>query len=55
MISEQDVYQVANDLGIEITDDQVQQVLELYPAEQEQDPTANWDLVVEEIIYNLKD
>ena len=55
MIESADVYSVANSLGIGITDTQVEQVLELYPSEQEDDPSATWDLVVENIIYNLKD
>lgn len=54
-INEQDVYMVANDLCIGITDDQIQQVLEQYDEAQADDPTATWNLVVENIIYNLKD
>jgi hypothetical protein len=48
-----DVYKVANDLCIGLTDEQVKEVLELYPSEQEEDPSATWDLVVENIIHNL--
>ena len=55
VLTEQDVYQVANDLCIGLTDAQVQQVLERYDAEQADDPSATWDLVVENIIWNLKD
>lgn len=54
-ITEQDVYQVANDLCMGITDSQVEQVLEQYDDEAENDPTATWDLIVENIIFNLKD
>ena len=55
MISTEDVYKVANSLGIGITDAQIEKVLELYPSEQEDDQSATWDLVVEKIIYDLKD
>ena len=54
-ISEEDVYQVANNLGIDITDSKVEKVLELYDDEADNDPTGTWDLIVENIIYNLKD
>jgi len=54
-ISIEDVYRVANDLAIGITDSQVETVLELFDEESDNDPTATWDLVVENIIYNLKD
>ena len=55
MIKRQDVYEIANKLCIGITDDQVDQVIDLYPAEQDEDPSATWDLVVEKIIWDLKD
>lgn len=55
VISIEDVYRVANDLAIGITDSQVETVLELFDEESDNDPTATWDLVVENIIYNLKD
>jgi len=54
-ISIEDVYRVANDLAIGITDSQVETVLELFDEESDNDPTPTWDLVVENIIYNLKD
>ena len=53
MITEEDVYRVANSLCIGITNEQVVEVLELYPSEQEEDPSATWDLVVENIIHHL--
>jgi hypothetical protein len=55
MITRQDVYSVANNLCIGITDEQVDQVIDLYPFEQEEDPSATWDLVIEKIIWDLKD
>ena len=53
-ITKEDVYKIANDLSIGITNEQVEQVLELYPIEAEEDKTATWDLIVENLIYNLK-
>lgn len=52
-ITAEDVYRVANDLCIGITDAQVETVLELYDGEQAEDPTANWTLIVEKIIWDL--
>ncbi len=52
-ITKEDVYKVANDLAIGITDEQVKQVLELYTIESKEDITATWDLIVENLIYNL--
>ena len=54
-IKAEDVYKVANDLTIGITDAQVLQVLEQYDDEEANDPIATWELIVENIIYNLKD
>jgi hypothetical protein len=54
-ITEQDVQRVANDLCIGITDSQIEQVLEQFDDEADNDPTATWELIVENIIYNLKD
>jgi hypothetical protein len=53
-ITAEDVLKVANNLTIGITDTQVQQVLEQYDDEEANDPTATWELIVENIIYNLK-
>lgn len=49
----QDVLQVAKDLRIELTDVEVQQVLEQYDDEVNNDKTATWDLIIENIIYNI--
>jgi hypothetical protein len=53
-ITKEDVYKIANDLSIGITDEQVKQILELYPIGAKEDETATWDLIVEDLIYNLK-
>ena len=54
-ITTEDVYRVANDLCIGITNEQIEQVIELYPSEQQEDESATWNEVVEKIIWNLKD
>jgi hypothetical protein len=53
MIVIEDVLRVAQNLDLPITLDQAREVIDMYPAEQENDPTATWDLVVENCLYNL--
>jgi hypothetical protein len=53
-IKAQDVAQVAIDLGMDITIGQVNQVLEMYDDEADNDPTATWNLIVENCLYNLQ-
>lgn len=53
-ITKEDIHRVANDLSIKITDKQVKEILELYPCEAEEDTTATWNLIVENLIYNVK-
>ena len=52
-ITKQNVIEVADSISIKLTDDQINEVIEMYPFDQEQDPTATWDLVVENIIYSI--
>jgi hypothetical protein len=54
-IKAQDVAQVAIDLKMDITIGQVNQVLEMYDDEADNDPTATWNLIVENCLYNLQD
>jgi hypothetical protein len=54
-ITPQDVAQVAIDLKMDITIGQVNQVLEMYDDEADNDPTATWNLIVENCLYNLQD
>jgi len=54
MIEREDVLQVANSLNIELTKEQINEVIMQYPSEAENDPSATWDLIVENIIYNIK-
>jgi hypothetical protein len=48
-----DVVNVADSLKKDITIKQIRQVLEMYNAEADNDPTATWELIVENCIYNL--
>jgi len=51
MITKEDVLQVAKSIDKTITDKQAERILDEYPAWMEQDVTATWDLVVEDLIY----
>lgn len=46
-----DVYGVASNINVKLNDEQVNEILGLYESEQEQDPTATWYMVIENIIY----
>jgi hypothetical protein len=46
------VVQVAIDLKLNPTIAEINEVLKYYPNEVEQDPTATWDLIVENLLYN---
>ena len=50
MISKNDVINVARSINKALTDDQIEMVIEEYPMWVEQDPAANWRLLVEDII-----
>ena len=53
-IEKEDVLSVAKSLKVTLTDEQVSEAINRYPAEQEEDPSGTWNLVVEKIIYDLK-
>jgi len=48
-----DVRRVAKYNKVNLTTDQVIRILDDYPSEQRKDPTATWDLVVEDQIHNI--
>lgn len=52
-IEVEDVLQVAEDLNISLTDEQVSKVLHSYAHEEECDPSATWELIVENCIYQV--
>jgi len=50
----EDIREVAKNVHQKtMTDEQVAQVLEEYPEEQELDPTGGWDLVVNNILHSV--
>ena len=53
LISPEDVKEVATALKIELTDAQIEQIIEDYPSAQNDDPTGTWNLVVEQQIYSI--
>jgi len=48
-----DVIAVAAELSITLTEEQMNKVLHMYPHEEESDPSATWNLIVENCIYNV--
>jgi len=51
-----DVLRVAKDLKMKKpNDEEVIRILTAYPSAQEDDPTGTWNLVIEDLLYNLKD
>lgn len=52
-INREDVIQVAESLMIPLTEEQINQVMHLYPHEEECDPTSTWELIVENCIHQI--
>lgn len=51
-ITKEDVLQVVKSINMKTpSDDVIQEIINEYPGEQEQDPTATWNLVVETQLY----
>lgn len=53
LISIEDIKRVAGDIGITLTEEQLQLCVERYPGYVEQDPLATWDLIVEQVIHDI--
>lgn len=54
MITKEDVTLIAMSIGIgNLCEEEINSIIEEYPTQQEQDPGATWDLVVESQIYNV--
>lgn len=49
-ITKEDVVSVATSIGVTLTDDEIEGIVENYPYMQEMDPTGTWDLVVDDMI-----
>ncbi len=52
-ITKEDVLQVAEQLGMKPTEEQIQQVINEYAGACEKDPTGTWDLIVEQQLYEI--
>jgi hypothetical protein len=52
-IKREDVLQVSNDLKIKVNEKVIQWVLDNYEGFQADDPTSNWNLVVESMLYDI--
>jgi hypothetical protein len=52
-IDREDVIRVAESLMIPLTEDQINEVLHMYPHEEECDPSSTWDLIVENCVYQI--
>ena len=50
-ITKQDIIDVATSIHKELTEEEIQDILENYWWNQKEDPTATWNLVVEDMIY----
>jgi hypothetical protein len=48
-----DVKFIAASINKTLTEEQINEVLEMYPTEQESDPTGTWNLVIENCIYQV--
>ena len=51
-ISVEDVVEVAERLGLNPSIEEINEVMKQYDSEVENDPTATWDLIVENLLYN---
>jgi len=52
-IKREDVLRVASDLKIKVNEKVIQWVLDNYESFQADDPTSNWNLVVESMLYDI--
>ena len=51
-ISVEDVVRIAMDLGMNPSIAEINEVLKYYESEVDQDPTASWEMIVENLLYN---
>lgn len=52
-IQKEDVVNVSEHLGVLLTEEQIQWVLDNYDGYEQQDPTGNWTLIVEQMLYDI--
>jgi len=55
MITKEDITNVAKSVNVELTDSEIKWVLNSYTEAQEQDPTGTWNLVIENLIHQVKE
>ena len=53
VIDREDVLSVATALKMTVTEEQIEEVIAIYPVEADLDPTGTWDLIVENILYSI--
>lgn len=53
ILTPDDVSNVAFSIGMTVDEEKVQEILRRYPAAQESDPSATWDLVIEQLIHEV--
>ncbi len=53
LLSVEDVDYIARSIKQVLTDEEKKEALNRYPAQQDQDQTATWDLVMEDVIYQI--
>jgi hypothetical protein len=54
-INDADVISVAERLKMSVSIDEIHEVLKRYDSEANNDPTGTWDLIVENLLYNIKE
>jgi len=54
-IQKEDVIQVATSIKQILTEQEINEVIKRYPSAEDQDPTGTWDLIVEQVIYEILD
>jgi hypothetical protein len=52
-IKREDVISVATALKMTVSEEQIEEVITIYPTEADLDPTATWDLIIENILYSI--
>jgi len=54
MIQREDILKVAKDLKFVVpSEDDIANILEQFDAYAEDDPTSTWDIIIENMLYNL--
>lgn len=54
-IDKEDIIKVANGINIELTEKEIDEVVERYPEGCANDPFCEWFLIVEQLVYEVFD